>query len=67
MHEGSVTREYQGIVPPQKNSSDMMKVARFFHTVVSTKNEEKLVEKRTGDDGEDVEHISRKTFQCFHV
>ena len=42
------------------------KVIRFFHTVVSTKNTQKL-EKITGDNGEDVEHIISKEFQCFHV
>ena len=45
------------------DSSDNTKVARFFRPVVSTKNTDKVAETRTGDDGEDVEHIIGKDFQ----
>ena len=38
-----------------KKSYDKAKVARFFHTVISTKVTWKVVEKRVGYDGEDVE------------
>ena len=42
-------------------------MARFFNAGVSTKNIEKLVEKRTFDYGEDVEHVICKAFKCVHV
>ena len=48
-------------------SSDKTKVAWFFHPIVATNNTEKLVEKRTGENGEDVKHVIRKAFQCVHV
>ena len=42
-------------------------MAQLLHPVVATKNTEKLVEKRTGDDEEDVEHVFSKAFQRVHV
>ena len=48
-------------------SSDKKNVARFFNPVFPTKKTDKLVEKRTGDNGEDVENVIRKAFKCFHV
>ena len=44
-----------------------MNVARFFHPVVSAKNTEKIMEKITSADGEDVEHDISKSFQRVHV
>ena len=49
------------------DSSDKTKVARFFNHVVSTKNTKKVVEKITGDDGEDVEHAISKALKLVHV
>ena len=56
-------------IPPQKriNSYDKMKVTQFIHPVVATKNIYKVAEKRTGDDGRDIEHITRNSFQCVHM
>ena len=42
-------------------------MAWFFHAVVDTKNTEKVVEKRTGEYGEDIEHVISKAFQHLHV
>ena len=62
---------YQGILrgntSAEKDSYDRTKVKRFFDTVVFTTNTEKLAEKRTGDNGEDVEHAISKAFQRVHV
>ena len=49
------------------DSSDNSKFARFFNTVFTTKNTEKLVEQKIGDDGEDVENVISKVFQRVHV
>ena len=49
------------------DSSDKKNMARFFNTVVTNNNTEKVAEKRTGDDGEDVKHIIIKAFQRVHV
>ena len=49
------------------NSSDKTKVARFFRPVVANNNTEKVAETRTGDDGEDAEHIISEAFQRVHV
>ena len=48
-------------------SSDRKKVSRFFNPVVAPKNTEKVVEKRTGENGEDVEHVIGKAFKRVHV
>ena len=42
-------------------------MVHFFNDVFVTKNTDKLVENRTADDGEDVEHIISKVFQRVHV
>ena len=42
-------------------------MAQFFHHVVANKNTDKVTEKITGDNGEGVEHVIRKAFQCAHV
>ena len=40
---------------------------QFLRPVLDTKNTDKVAENRTGDYGEDVEHIIRKAFQHVHV
>ena len=45
----------------------MMKVSRLLHPVVATNTKDKAAEKRTCDDGEDIEHVIRKAFQHVHV
>ena len=50
-----------------KKSSDKMKVERFFHPVVATKNTNKVVEKRTGDNGDDIVHVNRNNFQRVYM
>ena len=47
--------------------SDKAMVTRFLHPVVATNNTEKLVENRTGEDGEDVERVISENFQCLYV
>ena len=42
-------------------------MAQFFHPVVATKNTYKVAEKIKGGNGEDVENVIRKAFQCAHV
>ena len=49
------------------DSYDKTKVACFFNPVFSIKNTEKVVERMTGDYGEDVEHVTSKAFQYVHV
>ena len=49
------------------DSSDKTNVTRFFNTVVSTKKSDKVLEKRTCDDGEDVGHVITKEFQLVHI
>ena len=47
--------------------SDNTKVAQFFNHFVTTKNTKKVVEKRTGDYGEESEQVISKAFKCVHV
>ena len=49
------------------DSSDKTNVACFFNPVVANNNTEKVLERITGDNGEDVEHVISKAFQCVHV
>ena len=49
------------------DSYDNTKVAWFFNNVVSAKNTEKVVEKITCYNEEDVEHVTSKAFQHVHV
>ena len=49
--------EGQYIHKNKTDSSDKTKVARFFHNVVATKKSEKVTEKITCDNGDNVEHI----------
>ena len=51
----------------KKDSSDKTKAEYFFNPVVATKNTEKVVERVTYEDGEDIEHVIIKAFQCVHV
>ena len=60
--------EIEGHYPHRKTDSyDKTKVSRFFNPVFATNNTEKLVENRTGEYGEDVEHVISKAFQRLHV
>ena len=58
----------EGSISTKKmNSSNKTKVARFFRPFVANNNTEKIAETRTGDDGENVEHIISEAFQRVHV
>ena len=68
MNERLVIRGYWlGLPSLKKISSDETYLEWFFQPVAVTKNTEKLVDTRTGDDGEDVEHTISKAFQHVHV
>ena len=51
----------------KKDSFDRIKVARLFNIFVATNNKEKIVEKRTGNDGENVGEVVSKAFKRVHV
>ena len=59
--------EWQNPHKKYTDSSDKTKVARFFNPVYLTKNTEKVVENRTGVNGEVVEHVIIKAFQWVHL
>ena len=49
------------------DSSDNTKMSRFFNPVIATKNIEKVEEKITCDNREDVERVIIKAFKRVHV
>ena len=51
----------------KSDSSDKKKRSQFFNPVVAINNTEKVLEKRTCDNGEDVEHVIGKALQRVHV
>ena len=51
----------------KKYSPDKTKVERLFNTFVSNNNTKKVVEKRTCDNGDYIEHVIKTAFKCVHV
>ena len=53
--------------PKKTDSSDKKELKWLFHTGVSTKNTEKLVDTIISEDKEEVEHAINKAIQIVHV